>query len=101
MADDRTRLSQDVEHELKEHFTDLVLETVVPRSVRLAEAPSFGDPGDRARSRVARGRRLPGARGGGAGAWLGSAGMGRGLAAILPESHEVARAVATATSRWS
>ena len=44
MADDRTRLSQDVEHELKEHFTDLVLATVVPRSVRLAEAPSFGVP---------------------------------------------------------
>ncbi len=44
MADDRTRLSQDVEHELKDHFTDLVLETVVPRSVRLAEAPSFGVP---------------------------------------------------------
>ncbi len=44
MADDRTRLSQDVEHELKDHFTDLVLETVIPRSVRLAEAPSFGMP---------------------------------------------------------
>ena len=44
MTDDRTRLSQDVEHELKDHFTDLVLETVVPRSVRLAEAPSFGVP---------------------------------------------------------
>ena len=44
MADDRTRLSQDVEHELKDHFTELVLETVIPRSVRLAEAPSFGVP---------------------------------------------------------
>lgn len=44
MTDDRTRLSQDVEHELKEHFTDLVLSTVIPRSVRLAEAPSFGMP---------------------------------------------------------
>jgi chromosome partitioning protein len=44
MTDDRTRLSQDVEHELKDHFTDLVLETVIPRSVRLAEAPSFGMP---------------------------------------------------------
>jgi len=44
MTDDRTRLSQDVEQELKEHFTDLVLATVIPRSVRLAEAPSFGVP---------------------------------------------------------
>ena len=44
MTDDRTRLSQDVEHELRDHFPDLVLETVIPRSVRLAEAPSFGLP---------------------------------------------------------
>lgn len=44
MADERTRLSQDVEHELKDHFEDLVLATSIPRSVRLAEAPSFGVP---------------------------------------------------------
>lgn len=44
MADDRTRLSHDVERELRDHFPDLVLNTVVPRSVRLAEAPSFGVP---------------------------------------------------------
>lgn len=44
MADDRTRLAQDVEKELREHFPDLVLETVVPRSVRVAEAPSFALP---------------------------------------------------------
>jgi len=44
MADDRTRLSQDVERELRDHFDELVLDTVVPRSVRLAEAPSFGLP---------------------------------------------------------
>ena len=44
MADERTRLSQDVEHELREHFPDLVMNTVVPRSIRLAEAPSFGIP---------------------------------------------------------
>ncbi len=44
MADERTRLSTDVEHELRDHFDDLVLKTVVPRSVRLAEAPSFGVP---------------------------------------------------------
>jgi chromosome partitioning protein len=44
MADERTRLSQDVEAELREHFPDLVLDTVVPRSVRVAEAPSFAQP---------------------------------------------------------
>ena len=44
MVDERTRLSQDVERELRDHFPDLVLDTVVPRSVRLAEAPSFGVP---------------------------------------------------------
>jgi chromosome partitioning protein len=44
MADERTRLAQDVEHELREHFPDLVFRTVIPRSVRVAEAPSHGRP---------------------------------------------------------
>ncbi|MDX6652146.1 MAG: chromosome partitioning protein [Solirubrobacterales bacterium] len=44
MHDERTRLAHDVERELREHFADLVLETVIPRSVRLAEAPSYGQP---------------------------------------------------------
>jgi chromosome partitioning protein len=44
MKDERTRLGQDVERELRAHFPDLVLRTVIPRSVRLAEAPSFGLP---------------------------------------------------------
>jgi chromosome partitioning protein len=44
MSDERTRLSRDVEDELRDHFPELVLQTVVPRSVRLAEAPSFGLP---------------------------------------------------------
>ena len=44
MADDRTRLAQDVERELREHFPDLVLDAVVPRSVRVAEAPSYALP---------------------------------------------------------
>ncbi len=44
MADDRTRLAQDVERELRDHFPELVFETVVPRSVRVAEAPSFALP---------------------------------------------------------
>jgi chromosome partitioning protein len=44
MVDGRTRLSADVEDEVRRHFGDLVFDTVVPRSVRLAEAPSHGLP---------------------------------------------------------
>ena len=44
MHDERTRLAQDVERELRTHFSDLVFDTVIPRSVRVAEAPSFGIP---------------------------------------------------------
>jgi chromosome partitioning protein len=44
MADERTRLSRDVEHDLREHFPKLVFRTVIPRNIRIAEAPSFGEP---------------------------------------------------------
>jgi chromosome partitioning protein len=44
MADARTRLSADVEAEVRKHFGNLVFEAVVPRSVRVAEAPSHGLP---------------------------------------------------------
>jgi chromosome partitioning protein len=44
MVDGRTRLSADVIAEVRRHFGDLVFETAVPRSVRLAEAPSHGLP---------------------------------------------------------
>jgi chromosome partitioning protein len=44
MVDARTRLAQDVEQEVRRHFGALVFETTVPRSVRLAEAPSHGLP---------------------------------------------------------
>jgi chromosome partitioning protein len=44
MVDGRTRLSADVEEELRRHFGSLVFTTFVPRSVRLAEAPSHGVP---------------------------------------------------------
>ena len=40
MVDGRTRLSADVEAEVRKHFGDLVFAATVPRSVRLAEAPS-------------------------------------------------------------
>src|SRR5918996_2109871 len=44
MHDDRTRLARDVERELREHLPARVFDTVVPRSVRIAEAPSYGIP---------------------------------------------------------
>jgi chromosome partitioning protein len=44
MHDERTRLAHDVERELREHLPARVFKTVVPRSVRVAEAPSYGVP---------------------------------------------------------
>jgi len=44
MYDDRTNLSRDVADEIRRHFSDRVFETVVPRNIRLAEAPSHGLP---------------------------------------------------------
>src|SRR5216684_2193583 len=44
MFDDRTNLAQQVNQELKKHFGDKLLETIIPRNIRLAEAPSFGKP---------------------------------------------------------
>jgi chromosome partitioning protein len=44
MVDARTKLAADVEHEVRRHFGNLVFRTTVPRSVRLAEAPSHGLP---------------------------------------------------------
>lgn len=44
MYDSRTNLSQDVVDEVRSHFKDQVFTTVIPRSVRLAEAPSHGLP---------------------------------------------------------
>jgi chromosome partitioning protein len=44
MHDGRTRLARDVEREVREHFPSLVFDTVIPRNVRIGEAPSFGLP---------------------------------------------------------
>ena len=44
MSDSRTRLSQEVEENVRNHFGDLVFTSVIPRNVRLAEAPSYGQP---------------------------------------------------------
>jgi len=51
MFDVRTNLSRQVVQEVREHMSELIFKTVIPRSVRLSEAPSFGqsifeyDPG--------------------------------------------------------
>jgi len=44
MHDGRTRLARDVEREVREHFPALVFDTVIPRNVRIGEAPSYGVP---------------------------------------------------------
>jgi chromosome partitioning protein len=43
MYDARTRLAAQVSEEVRSHFGDLVLNTVIPRSVRVSEAPSYGE----------------------------------------------------------
>lgn len=44
MADSRTSLADQVESEVRKHFGELVFKTIIPRNVRLAEAPSHGRP---------------------------------------------------------
>jgi chromosome partitioning protein len=44
MYDDRTNLAQQVTQELRRYFGDKLLTTVIPRNIRLAEAPSYGKP---------------------------------------------------------
>jgi chromosome partitioning protein len=44
MHDGRNRLAREVENEVRTHFPKLVFDTVIPRNVRVGEAPSFGQP---------------------------------------------------------
>ncbi len=44
MFDERTNLSKQVVDDIRQHFGDKVFETVIPRNIRLGEAPSFGKP---------------------------------------------------------
>jgi chromosome partitioning protein len=44
MFDSRTRLGQSVVAEVRQHFGEKVFDTVIPRTTRLAEAPSHGKP---------------------------------------------------------
>ena len=72
MYDGRTKLADQVAQEVRSHFGELVLDVVIPRSVRVSEAPGYGqsvmtyDPGSRgaltyfeaAREMAERGTRL-------------------------------------------
>ena len=44
MYDSRTNLSQQVVDNVKENLPDNIFEVIIPRSIRLAEAPSYGQP---------------------------------------------------------
>ncbi len=44
MYDARTNLSEDVATQVREFFGDTAYRTIIPRSVRLSEAPSYGEP---------------------------------------------------------
>jgi chromosome partitioning protein len=44
MYDDRTNLSRQVAEEVRKSLKEIVYQVVIPRSIRLAEAPSFGKP---------------------------------------------------------
>jgi chromosome partitioning protein len=44
MYDFRTNLSRDVATQVRNHFGDKTYRTVIPRSVRISEAPSYGEP---------------------------------------------------------
>ncbi len=73
MYDARTRLADDVVHQVREHFGPLVLQAVVPRNVRVSEAPGYGqsvltyDPSSRgSEAYVAAARELAGRGHGGA-----------------------------------
>jgi chromosome partitioning protein len=44
MFDGRTKLSKDVAHQVREYFGEITYRSVIPRSVRLSEAPSYGEP---------------------------------------------------------
>ena len=85
MYDARTKLSGQVVSEVREHFGDKVLKSVIPRSVRLSEAPSFGQPittfDPTSRGAIAyrdAAREVHMAR---------SSGLGKGLSSIIPTAE--------------
>ncbi len=79
MHDGRTRLAQDVEREVREHFPELVFDAVIPRNVRVGEAPELRTTGHPPRPALLGVRGLSEAREGGGCTWLRRAnGLGGG-----------------------
>ena len=116
MYDPRNTLAQNVAAELERHFGDKLYRTVVPRNVRLAEAPSHGipalhlDKASKGAQRLSRaGRRDAAPDGGGqhdGAAWpprsidmIRPKGLGRGLDALLAGADEPARTECAADAR--
>ena len=107
MYDDRTNLGQLVARDVREFFKDKVFNTIIPRNVRLGEAPSHGVPGGAVRREVSRRRRVCGAGEGDARASRGVSqidingddlmierrpALGKGLSALIPDAPEPPRA---------
>lgn len=70
MYDNRTNLSNQVVADVQENFKEKVFKTIIPRNVRLSEAPSFGQSIIGLRCKIKRRRDLSGAGTGGNEAWL-------------------------------
>ncbi len=83
MFDARTKLAEQVERDVRRFFRDTVYRTVIPRTVRLSEAPSFGQPITTFDPIVAGRHRLPGTRQGGQ-SWSDAAGWVGGWAPSSP-----------------
>ena len=101
MYDRRTRLADAVEQDVRAHFGDRVLTAVIPRNVRVSEAPSYGqsvmtyDPGSRGATSYFEAALEIATRGAqvGGGVMTGKAkgGLGRGLGALIPQGPPVVR----------
>ncbi len=108
MYDPRSSLTRDVSRQLLKFFGEKVFRTVIPRNIRLAEAPSHGLPVDPLRSAVPRSGRIHGARrrtqttqhGWGGRGVIKKRGLGRGLDALLGSGDRASddADVATGTS---
>ena len=101
MHDGRTRLARDVEREVREHFPTLVFDTVIPRNVRLGEAPSFGLPVLRHAPHSAGQRGLPEAGQGGGRPWLRRSSAGWAAASRRSCRAAARSRTACARSRWT
>ena len=55
MFDSRLKLSEEVEKEVRGYFKDKVFESIIPRNIKLSEAPSYGQPIDKYAERCHRG----------------------------------------------